>query len=139
MGIRRIHGELAGRGGKIAASTAWEILKKAGIEPVPRRTAPTWPQFLRAQAETILACDFFTADLLDGSQAYVLAVIEHATRRVRILAVTLHPTGEWTARQARNLVMDLGEQAHWVKFMIRDRGSCAEGRPPAHAIFLPDG
>ena len=122
MGIRRIHGELAGLGVKIAASTAWEILKKAGIEPVPRRTAPTWSQFLRAQAETILACDFYTADLLDGSQAYVLAVIEHASRRVRILAVTLHPTGEWTARQARNLVMDLGEQAHWVKFMIRDRG-----------------
>ena len=62
-------------------------------------------------------------DLLDGTQAYVLAVIEHATRRIRILGVTLHPTGAWTAQQARNLVMDLGEQAHRVKFMIRDRGS----------------
>ena len=108
---------------KIAASTVWEILKKAGIDPAPRRSAPTWPQFLRSQAEAILACDFFTADLLDGTQAYVLAVIEHATRRIRILGVTLHPTGEWTAQQARNLVMDLGEQAHRVKFMIRDRGS----------------
>ena len=78
---------------------------------------------MRSQAEAILACDFFTADLLDGTQAYVLAVIEHATRRIRILGVTLHPTGEWTAQQARNLVMDLGEQAHRVKFMIRDRGS----------------
>src|SRR5207247_2958886 len=121
-GYRRIHGELAGLGVKIAASTAWEILKKAGIEPVPRRTGPTWSQFLRSQAETILACGFFTADLLDGTQAYVLAVIEHATRRVRILGVTLHPTGEWTAQQARNLIMDLGEQAHQGKFMIRDRG-----------------
>jgi hypothetical protein len=93
------------------------------MDPAPRRTAPTWPQFLRSQAEAILACDFFTADLLDGTQAYVLAVIEHATRRVRILGVTLHPTGGWTAQQARNLVMDLGEQAHQVKFMIRDRGS----------------
>ncbi|MGD0377614.1 MAG: integrase core domain-containing protein [Streptosporangiaceae bacterium] len=65
----------------------------------------------------------FTADLLDGTQAYVLAVIEHATRRVRILGVTLHPTGEPTAQPARNLIMDLGEQAHRVKFMIRDRGS----------------
>ena len=73
------------------------------MDPAPRRTAPTWPQFLRSQAEAILACDFFTADLLDGTQAYVLAVIEHATRRVRILGVTLHPTGEWTAQQARNL------------------------------------
>ena len=108
---------------KIAASTAWEILKNAGIDPVPRRTGPTWSQFLRSQAEAILACDFFTADLLDGTQAYVLVVIEHATRRVRILGVTLHPTGEWTAQQARNLIMDLGERAHRVKFMIRDRGS----------------
>ena len=122
-GYRRIHGELAGLGVKIAASTVWEILNKAGMDPAPRRTAPTWPQFLRSQAEAILACDFFTADLLDGTQAYVLAVIEHATRRVRILGVTLHPTGAWTAQQARNLIMDLGEQAHQVKLMIRDRGS----------------
>jgi hypothetical protein len=78
---------------------------------------------LRSQAEAILACDFFTVDLLDGTQAYVLAVVEHATRRIRILGVTLHPTGDWTAEQARNLLMDLGEQANRVKFMIRDRGS----------------
>ena len=58
----------------------WEILKNAGTHPTPRRADPTWPQFLRSQAEAILACDFFTADLLDGTQAYVLAVIEHATR-----------------------------------------------------------
>jgi transposase len=122
-GYRRIHGELAGLGVKIAASTVWEILKKAGIDPAPRRSASTWPQFLRSQSEAILACDFFTADLLDGTQAYVLAAIEHATRRIRIFGVTLHPTGEWTTQQARNIVMDLGEQAHRFKFMIRDRGS----------------
>jgi putative transposase len=119
-GYRRIHGELAGLGVKIAASSVWEILKKAGIDPAPRRSALTWPQFLRSQAEAILACDFFTADLLDGTQAYVLAVIEHATRRIRIPGVTLHPTGEWTAQQARNLIMDLSEQGHRVKFMIHD-------------------
>ncbi|MGE5287598.1 MAG: hypothetical protein ACM3ML_10420 [Micromonosporaceae bacterium] len=73
---------------------------------------PTWPQFLRSQAEAILACDFFTAGLLDGTQACVLAVIEPATRRIRILGVTLHPDGAWTAQQARNLIMDLGEQTH---------------------------
>ena len=108
---------------KVAASTAWEILKKAGIDPAPRRTGPTWSQFLHSQAEAILACDFFTASLPGGTQAYVLAVIEHATRHIRILGVTLHPTGKWTAQQARNLIMDLSEQAHRVKFMIRDRGS----------------
>jgi putative transposase len=122
-GYRRIHGELAGLGVEVAASTVWEILKTNGVEPAPRRTAPTWSQFLRSQADAILACDFFTVDLLDGAHAHVLAVIEHATRRICILGVTLHPTGEWTAQQARNLLMDLGEQADRVKFMIRDRGS----------------
>jgi transposase len=122
-GYRRIHGELAGLGVKVAASTVWEILKASGIDPALRQAGPTWSQFLRSQAGAILACDFFTADLLDGTQAYVLAVIEHATRRIRILGVTLHPTGEWATQQARNLLMDLGEQADRVKFMIRDRGS----------------
>jgi putative transposase len=122
-GYRRIHGELAGLGVKVAASTVWEILKTTGIDPAPRRTEPTWQHFLRSQADAILACDFFSADLLDGTQAHVLAVIEHATRRIRILGVTLHPTGDWTAQQARNLIMDLGGQAERMKFMIRDRGS----------------
>jgi len=122
-GYRRIHGELAGLGVKVAASTVWEILKANGIDPAPRRTGPAWSQFLRSQADAILACDFFTADLLDGTQAHVLAVIEHATRRIRILGVTLHPTGEWTTQQARNLIMDFGGQAERMKFMIRDRGS----------------
>jgi putative transposase len=118
-----LHGELAGLGVKVAASTVWQILKASGIDPGRRHTGLTWSQFLRSQAEAILACDFFMVDLLDGTQAYVLAVIEHASRRIRILGITLHPTGEWTAQQARNLLMDLDEQAHRVKFMIRDRGS----------------
>ena len=98
-------------------------LEEGRDRPRTRRTGPSWSQFLRSQADAILACDFFTVDLLDGTQAYVLAVIEHASRRIRILGVTLHPTGEWTAPQARNLLMDLDEQARQVKFMIRDRGS----------------
>ena len=122
-GYRRIHGELAGLGVKVAASTVWEILRTSGLQPNRQLNGPTWSQFLRSQADTILACDFFTADLLDGTQAYVLAAIEHATRRIRILGVTMHPTGEWTAQQARNLIMDIGDQAGRVKFMIRDRGS----------------
>jgi putative transposase len=99
-GYRRIHGELAGLGVQVAASTVWEILKTSGIDPAPRRTGQTWPQFLRSQAEAVLACDFFSVDLLDGTQACVLAVVEHATRRVRILGVTQHPTGAWTAQQS---------------------------------------
>src|SRR6516165_159086 len=122
-GYRRIHGELAGLGVQVSASTVWEILKKASIDPAPRRNGIAWSLFLRSQAEAILACGFFTAGLPGGTQAYVLAVIEHASRRIRILGVTLHPTGDWTAQQARNLMMDLGEQAYRVKFMVRDRGS----------------
>ena len=122
-GYRRIHGELAGLGVKVAASTVWEILKASDIDPARRRTGPTWSQFLHSQAEAILACDFFTIDLLDGTQAYVLAAIDHATRRISIPGLTLHPTGEWTAQQARNLIMDLGNHAGRAKFMIRDRGS----------------
>jgi putative transposase len=121
-GYRRIHGELAGLGVGVSASTVWEIMKKAGIDPAPRRTGPTWSLFLRSQAEAILACDFFSADLPGGTQAYVLTVIGHATRRIRILGVTLYPTGDWTTQQARNLIMDLGGQAERMKFMIRDRG-----------------
>ena len=84
-GYRRIHGELAGLGIKIAPSTVWQILKSAGINPAPRRDGPGWAEFLRSQAQGILALDFFTADLLNGTKVYVLAVIEHSTRRIRIL------------------------------------------------------
>jgi hypothetical protein len=79
VGYRRIHG-LAGLGIKVAASAVSEILKASGIGPAQGRTGPTWSQFLRSQAEAVLACDFLTAGLLDGTQACVLAVIEHATR-----------------------------------------------------------
>ena len=105
--------------GSMASSPAWGSRsqrrpsgKSSGpaASTRPRQTGPTWSQFLRSQAEAILACDFFTVDLLDGTQAYVLAVIEHATRRIRIIGITLHPTGEWTTQQARNLVMDLGDK-----------------------------
>ena len=122
-GYRRIHGELAGLGVCLAASTVWEILKNAGVDPAPRRSSVTWASFLRSQAEGIVACDFFTADLLDGTKIYVLAVIEHASRRIRILGSTLHPTGEWTTQMARNMLMDLDDAATTVKFLIRDRGS----------------
>src|SRR5450432_1239607 len=121
-GYRRIHGELAGLGVNIAASTVWEILKASGINPGRRRAGPTWPQFLRSQAEAILACDFFTVDLLDGTQAYVLTVIDHATRRISILGLTLHPTGEWTTQQGPQPDHGSRRPRRPGPFMIRDRG-----------------
>jgi putative transposase len=94
-GYRRIHGELAGLGITVAPSTVWQILKSAGIEPAPRRDGPGWAEFLRSQAQGILALDFFTVGLLNGAKVYVLAVIEHATRRIRILGATEHPAQSW--------------------------------------------
>ena len=87
-GHRRIHGELAGLGITVAPSTVWRILKSAGIEPAPRRDGPGWAEFLRSQARAMLALDFFTADLLNGTKVYVLAVIEHGTHRIRVLGAT---------------------------------------------------
>src|SRR5919112_6026498 len=120
-GYRRIHGELAGLGYPIAASTVWSILKRAGIDPAPRRDGPTWRQFLTAQAQGILATDFFCADTLLGQRLHVLFFVEHATRCVHLLGVTANPNGIWVAQQARNLLMDLGERAAAFQFLIRDR------------------
>ena len=120
-GYRRIAGELAGLGIAVAPSTVWEILKRHGIHPAPRRAGPDWAQFLRSQAEAILALDLFTVNLLDGTKAYVLAAIEHATRRIRILGATAHPGGQWIVQQARNLCMDLDQAGANVKFVLHDR------------------
>jgi transposase len=120
-GYRRIHGELAGLGITVAPSTVWQILKNAGIDPAPRREGPGWAEFLRSQAQGILALDFFTADLLNGTKAYVLAVIEHGTRRIRVLGATGYPVQAWVVQQARNLLMDLEDAGTRVKFVLHDR------------------
>jgi hypothetical protein len=136
-GYRRIAGELAGLGIAVAPSTVWEILKRHGVDPAPRRAGPGWAAFLRSQAEAILALDLFTVDLLDGGKAYVLAAIEHATRRIRILGATTHPGGDWIVQQARNLLMDLDDAGASIKFVLRDRdGTFHEG---FDAVFVSAG
>ena len=120
-GYRRICGELTGPGYKITPSTIWEILKEAGIDPAPRRAGASWGQFLSAQAKTIAAVDFFHVDTVFLRRLYVLFVIEHHHRRVHLAGVTAHPTAAWTVQQARNTLMDLGEQTDGLKLLIKDR------------------
>jgi putative transposase len=122
-GHRRIQGELARLGHKIAYSTVWEILKKAGIDPAPQRSGPTWSEFLSAQAHRIIACDFLHVDTVLLRRLYVLIFIEHGTRRLHIAGVTANPTGLWVAQQARNLAVDLGARMDTLRFVIRDRDS----------------
>jgi putative transposase len=122
-GYRRIHGELCrlGVASKIGASTVWTILQRAGVDPAPKRSALSWRWFLRAQAEGVLAMDFFTVDTVLLKRLYVLFVIEIATRRVHVLGVTPRPAGEWVAQQARNLLMEIADDLGRFRFVIRDR------------------
>ena len=106
-GYRRVHGELLTLGITLAPSTVWEILHEAGIDPAPDRAAITWTDFLHSQAQALLAADFIETVTLTGARMYILAVIEHASRRIRVLGVTAHPTAGWVGQAARNLVMDL--------------------------------
>jgi transposase InsO family protein len=126
-GYRRVHGELLTLGVKVAASTVWEILRAAGIDPAPDRAATTWTQFLRSQAEALLAADFIETITLTGTRMYILAAIEHASRRIRILGATAHPTAAWATQAARNLVIEIEDARCRVTYLIRDR----DGKYPA--------
>jgi putative transposase len=122
-GYRRIQGELAGLGFRIAASTVWSILQRAGIEPAPRRSSETWREFLRSQASEIVACDFFTVDTVLFRRLYVLVFIELATRRVYLAGITANPTGDWATQQARNIVETFVDRPEPIRFLIHDRDS----------------
>jgi putative transposase len=120
-GHRRIQGELARLGHALAASTVWEILHAAGIDPAPRRAGPTWREFLAAQAHAIFACDFLVVETVLLKRLYVLVFIEHGTRRLHVAGVTAHPTGAWAVQQARNLLMELDDRLGTLRFLIQDR------------------
>jgi putative transposase len=120
-GYRRIHGELATIGMRLAPSSVWAILRRPGIDPTPSRTGPSWTAFLKSQASSMLACDFFTVDTVILRRLYVLFFIEVDTRRVYISGITANPTGAWVVQQARNLTMVLVERARPVRFLVRDR------------------
>jgi putative transposase len=122
-GYRRIQGQLARLGVRIAASTVWSILQRSGIEPVPRRSSETWREFLRAQASGIVACDFFTVDTVLLRRLYVLVFIELATRQVYLAGITANPTGGWTTQQARNMIETFVERTEPIRFLIHDRDS----------------
>ena len=136
-GHRRVQGELVKPGHPIAASTVWQILHDAGIGPAPRRTGPTWKQFLTAQARGILAADFVHVDTVLLRRIYALIVIEHGTRRVHLAGITANPDGAWTTQAARNLLMDLGQRAASVKFLIRDRAG--QFTDSSGAVFQAEG
>jgi putative transposase len=118
-GCYRVKGELQGLGIRVGVTTIRRILRRAGIPPAPRRGGPTWSEFLRAQADAILACDFFTVETVFLRTLYVLVFIEVGTRRLRFSLATCAPDRVFCTQNARNLSMDGALEG--VAFLIRDR------------------
>jgi putative transposase len=136
-GHRRIHGELIGLDYKVSAASVWNILHRAGFDPAPDHRGPTWREFCRMQAKTMLACDFAHVDTVLLRRIYVFFVIEIGTRRVHLLGVTRHPNSAWVTQQARNFLASLDERVDEFRFLIRDRD--AKFAVSFDAIFASEG
>ena len=120
-GYLRIVGECTKLGVTVSATSVRNVLRRHRLKPAPRRSGPTWSQFLRAQAGSTLACDFFSADTITLRRLYVLFFIDLERRKVFLAGVTAHPIGSWVTQQARNRTMTLEDEGRVVKFLIRDR------------------
>jgi transposase InsO family protein len=119
-GYRRIAGELLGLGVQISATSVRKVLMGAGVGPAGQRGGSSWREFIRGQAQSIIACDFFTVDTIALRRIYVLFFIELSTRRVHLAGLTENPDGAWTTQQARNFVFSLPERERPLEFLIRD-------------------
>jgi putative transposase len=120
-GYKRIVGELKGLGISVSPTTVRTVLLEAGLQPAPERSHYlSWRMFLRAQAASVLACDFLTVETAFLQRIYVLFFISHAMRRIEYVASTTNPDGRWVTQQARNLVMQLGDE-HPFRFLVHDR------------------
>ena len=120
-GYRRIHGQLAGLGHRLAASTVWQILNNARIDPAPTRSEVTWSQFLRSQ--DAVACDFATIETVTLRRFYLLFFIDIATRTVYFAGITDHPSGVWATQAARNLFLHHADGLAGTRAPVRDRAS----------------
>ena len=120
-GCMRIGGELRKIGIRVGATTIRSLLRTARLDPAPRRTGPSWTEFLRAQADGIIACDFFTVETAWLRTLYALVFIELGTRRIHLSPSTVHPDSAWVTQQARNLALDLDDRSAAIRFLIRDR------------------